>query len=174
MVNSITTKMSGTEFAMYGCYIECVYFLLGLIRDWSCACMPNSPQLSAAEAHKVYYGNSTTKRLQAIKSRLDPYNTFDFPQAIGHWSHAAIIFLKRTASLFSLHRGLHLHLWNVNCDLLAHFSYRNLSTLQFDQNILFCASPAIRRFIMMIRLVPSVMLAQSHSSHSTWMSIAEQ
>jgi len=31
MVNSITTKMSGTEFAMYGCYIECVHILLRLM-----------------------------------------------------------------------------------------------------------------------------------------------
>jgi hypothetical protein len=27
MVNSITTEMSGTNFAMYDCYVECVHFL---------------------------------------------------------------------------------------------------------------------------------------------------
>ena len=41
-----------------------------------------SPQLSAAEAQQVYYGNSTTTRLQNIKSQVDPKNTFSFPQAI--------------------------------------------------------------------------------------------
>jgi hypothetical protein len=41
-----------------------------------------SPQLSAAEAQQVYYGNATTTRLQNIKSQVDPMNTFSFPQAI--------------------------------------------------------------------------------------------
>jgi hypothetical protein len=41
-----------------------------------------SPQLSAAEAQQVYYGNTTTTRLQNIKSQIDPSNTFSFPQAI--------------------------------------------------------------------------------------------
>ena len=41
-----------------------------------------SPQLSAAEAQQVYYGNATTTRLQNIKSQVDPMNLFSFPQAI--------------------------------------------------------------------------------------------
>ena len=41
-----------------------------------------SPQLSAVEAQQVYYGNSTTTRLQNIKSQVDPTNLFSFPQAI--------------------------------------------------------------------------------------------
>ena len=41
-----------------------------------------SPQLSAAEAQQVYYGNFTTTRLQNIKSQVDPTNLFSFPQAI--------------------------------------------------------------------------------------------
>jgi len=44
--------------------------------------MACSPQLSAAEAQQVYYGNATTMRLQNIKSQVDPSNTFSFPQAI--------------------------------------------------------------------------------------------
>jgi len=63
MVNSITTKMPNTSFAMYTCYID--------------------PQLSAANAHSVYYGNATTARLVTIKSQLDPHHVFSFPQAIG-------------------------------------------------------------------------------------------
>jgi len=62
MVNSITTKMPNTTFAMYNCYVD--------------------PQLSAAAAHTAYYGNALT-RLQSIKSTLDPNNVFSFPQAIG-------------------------------------------------------------------------------------------
>ena len=46
------------------------------------ACMFCSPQLSAAEAQQVYYGNATRTRLQNIKSQVDPTNLFSFPQAI--------------------------------------------------------------------------------------------
>jgi len=80
MVDSITTKMPGTNFGMYGCYIECVHFFWGRSKIAYVLC---SPQLNATEAHKVYYGNTTTMRLQRIKSQLDAHNTFDFPQAIG-------------------------------------------------------------------------------------------
>ncbi|KIM85891.1 Glucooligosaccharide oxidase [Piloderma croceum F 1598] len=62
MVSSITSNMSGTDFGMYSCYVD--------------------PQLSAAEAQKVYYGNATITRLQNIKSQVDPTNLFSFPQAI--------------------------------------------------------------------------------------------
>ncbi|KAI9834712.1 MAG: hypothetical protein M1826_000115 [Phylliscum demangeonii] len=41
------------------------------------------PRLSAAEAHRVYYGDRLYRTLLAIKRRVDPRATFWNPQAIG-------------------------------------------------------------------------------------------
>lgn len=41
------------------------------------------PSLTAAQAHKLYYGAETYARLAAIKKVVDPKQTFWNPQAIG-------------------------------------------------------------------------------------------
>lgn len=42
------------------------------------------PDLTAAQAHSLYYGSPTYERLAAIKKTVDPKQVFWNPQAIGN------------------------------------------------------------------------------------------
>ncbi|KAI4216102.1 MAG: hypothetical protein LQ351_001600 [Letrouitia transgressa] len=62
--DSLTKASPGTEFLGYSNYVD--------------------PQLSAAEAHAQYYGQTTYAKLLSIKNQVDPGKVFWNPQAIGN------------------------------------------------------------------------------------------
>ncbi|KAF2759070.1 FAD-binding domain-containing protein [Pseudovirgaria hyperparasitica] len=60
---AITSKMPNTKFAAYHNYVD--------------------PELSPAEAHRLYFGSEVYERLLAIKKRVDPNGVFQNPLSVG-------------------------------------------------------------------------------------------
>lgn len=62
--NAITSAQPQTTFGAYANYVD--------------------PELTAAQAHRLYYGAPTYAKLNAIKNKVDPGKVFWNPQAVGN------------------------------------------------------------------------------------------
>lgn len=62
--DALKNSMPGTGFGGYLNYVD--------------------PELSAQEAHGLYYGNDVYQRLVEIKKVVDPDNVFSNPQSVGN------------------------------------------------------------------------------------------